>query len=114
MGGEEGMVVGEEGTMVGEDGEWDNNNDNNNNFNIPSSVTLGMASVLIGAAGAFADLIVPTPNLSMPKKVLGLKMPPLHIDDNFVIPIVTGFCASLVCKWLEIDEEVKFKKFLLL
>lgn len=51
------------------------------------------ASLLLGLAGAFADLAVPTPVLTMPKKVLGVPVPPFHVDDNFVVPIFSGWAC---------------------
>ncbi|GMI13668.1 hypothetical protein TrLO_g8576 [Triparma laevis f. longispina] len=59
----------------------------------PTTPILLLASALVGMAGAFADLAVPTPTLSVPKnaKLLGVKIPPFHIDDNFVVPIFTAF-----------------------
>ena len=61
----------------------------------PTTAVLLVASTLVGMAGAFADLAVPTPTLSVPKnaKVLGVKIPPFHIDDNFVVPIFTAFAV---------------------
>jgi len=52
------------------------------------------ASAALGLAGAFADLAVPTPAITMPKKVLGVRVPPFHIDDNFVVPIFSGFACT--------------------
>jgi dolichol kinase len=53
-------------------------------------------SLLLGLAGAFADLAVPTPALTMPKKVLGMPVPPFHVDDNFVVPVVAGFACTKI------------------
>mmetsp|Transcript_28164 Transcript_28164/g.51312 ORF Transcript_28164/g.51312 Transcript_28164/m.51312 type:complete len:201 (-) Transcript_28164:268-870(-) len=52
------------------------------------------ASLLLGLAGAFADLAVPTPALTMPKKVFGIPVPPFHVDDNFVVPIFSGWACT--------------------
>ena len=78
----------------------------------PSNGKLAALSVLTGAAGSFADLIVPTPNIKMPDKVWGVKMPPLHVDDNFVIPLVTAGVVELFTRWLNVDGETKFSDFL--
>jgi dolichol kinase len=53
-------------------------------------------SLLLGLAGAFADLAVPTPALTLPKKVLGVPVPPFHVDDNFVVPVVAGFACTKI------------------
>lgn len=50
-------------------------------------------SLALGMAGAFADLIVPTPNLTIPKTVCGVKVPPFHLDDNIVVPILSGWAC---------------------
>jgi dolichol kinase len=49
-----------------------------------------VASVALGSAGALADLAVPTPALTLPHTVCGVRVPPFHVDDNFVVPIVSG------------------------
>jgi dolichol kinase len=54
------------------------------------------ASFALGLAGAFADLAVPTPAMTLPKKILGVRVPPFHLDDNFVVPIVSGFAATKI------------------
>jgi dolichol kinase len=54
------------------------------------------ASFALGIAGAFADLAVPTPAVTLPKKILGVRVPPFHLDDNFVVPIVSGFAATKI------------------
>ena len=43
---------------------------------------IAAASLVLGMAGAFADLCVPSPALTMPKKICGVPMPQLHVDDN--------------------------------
>lgn len=53
-------------------------------------------SLLLGLAGAFADLAVPTPALTMPKKVMGVPVPPFHVDDNFVVPIFSGWACTKI------------------
>lgn len=60
----------------------------------PLATQIFGASAALGLAGAFADLAVPTPAITMPKKVLGVRVPPFHIDDNFVVPIFSGFACS--------------------
>lgn len=72
------------------------------------------ASLLLGFAGAFADLAVPTPALTMPKKVLGIPVPPFHLDDNFVVPIFSGWACTKIFAlmgWedgLELAEHIIF------
>ena len=48
-------------------------------------------SLALGAAGALADLMVPTPALTLPKTVCGVRVPPFHLDDNVVVPILSGW-----------------------
>ena len=60
--------------------------------------TIGKQTVLaislaLGAAGALADLMVPTPALTLPKKVCGVRVPPFHLDDNVAIPILSGWAC---------------------
>lgn len=55
------------------------------------------ASFMLGLAGSFADLCVPTPALTLPKKVWGIgPLPPLHVDDNFVVPIVSAYACTKI------------------
>jgi dolichol kinase len=61
-----------------------------------SQTALLAASFALGLAGAFADLAVPTPAVTLPKKILGCRVPPFHLDDNFVVPIVSGFAATKI------------------
>lgn len=64
--------------------------------------TIFLASLALGVAGAFADLIVPTPALTLPKKVYGVRVPPFHVDDNFIVPVVSGWaCVQIfrLCNW---------------
>ena len=58
--------------------------------------SLLIASLALGVAGAFADLAVPTPAVVMPNKILGVKVPPFHIDDNFVVPIFSGWACTKI------------------
>ena len=70
------------------------------------------ASLALGVAGAFADLAVPTPALTMPKKVLGFPVPPLHVDDNFVVPILSAFACTKIFDALGWPRELELGKFL--
>jgi dolichol kinase len=67
-----------------------------------TSKTIVMASLALGLAGAFADLIVPTPSLTLPKKVCGVSVPPFHVDDNCIVPILSGLACQQIfrhCHW---------------
>lgn len=74
--------------------------------------TLLGASLALGSAGALADLAVPTPALVLPKHVhvFGKKMrvPPFHLDDNFVVPVVSGYAAAFVLKMLGAQKLAKW------
>jgi len=63
-------------------------------LSIPSNAIILGASFGLGLAGAFADLAVPTPALTLPKKICGVKAPPFHVDDNFVVPIFSAFACT--------------------
>jgi len=52
------------------------------------------ASLALGVAGAFADLLVPTPPFTLPKRLFGLTLPPFHIDDNLLVPIVSAYACT--------------------
>jgi dolichol kinase len=80
----------------------------------PAKSTLALASLAFGLAGAFADLAVPTPVLTLPKRILGRRVPPFHVDDNFVVPIFSGFACTQVFKALGWDLNLELSKFLLL
>lgn len=71
------------------------------------------ASLALGFAGAFADLAVPTPALTMPKRVCGVRVPPFHVDDNFVVPIVSGYACTQVFKALGWPHDLHLSKFVL-
>lgn len=71
------------------------------------------ASLLLGLAGAFADLAVPTPALTMPKKVLGIPVPPFHVDDNFVVPIFSGWACSKIFDLVGWDEGLELAKHII-
>lgn len=68
------------------------------------------ASLLLGLAGAFADLAVPTPALTMPKRVLGMPVPPFHVDDNFVVPIFSGFACTKIFRLVGWDDGLELAK----
>jgi len=73
------------------------------------------ASLALGFAGAFADLAVPTPAVVMPKKVWGVPVPPLHVDDNFVVPIVSAWACEKVFATLHWKKDaVRLATFVLL
>uniref|UniRef100_A0A6U5JUM7 Phosphatidate cytidylyltransferase n=1 Tax=Grammatophora oceanica TaxID=210454 RepID=A0A6U5JUM7_9STRA len=69
------------------------------------------ASLALGMAGAFADLAVPTPALVMPEKVFGVRVPPFHVDDNFVVPIFAGFAATHIFKALSCPTDFTLAPF---
>ncbi|KAL7472726.1 hypothetical protein ACHAXS_014040 [Conticribra weissflogii] len=70
-------------------------------------------SLLLGLAGAFADLAVPTPALTMPKKVCGVPVPPFHVDDNFVVPIFSGFACTKIFNWYGWDNGLELAKHII-
>lgn len=68
--------------------------------------SLATASIALGLAGAFADLCVPTPALTMPKKIFGVPVPPFHVDDNVVVPILSGYACTKIFEslgWTSVD-----------
>ena len=75
--------------------------------------SLVLASLLLGMAGSFADLAVPTPALVMPKKVLGIPVPPFHVDDNFVVPIFSGWACTRIFKILAWDDGLELAKHII-
>jgi dolichol kinase len=75
--------------------------------------SLVLVSLLLGLAGAFADLAVPTPALTMPKKVLGVPVPPFHVDDNFVVPIVAGFACTKIFDLVGWDSGLELAKHII-
>mmetsp|Transcript_9656 Transcript_9656/g.18126 ORF Transcript_9656/g.18126 Transcript_9656/m.18126 type:complete len:462 (+) Transcript_9656:111-1496(+) len=79
---------------------------------VTSPASIAMASVLLGLAGSFADLCVPTPALTMPKEVCGVPMLPFHVDDNVVVPIFSGFMCTKIFEYLQWIEPVTLTKFL--
>ena len=62
----------------------------------PTQQTLLLASTLLGLSGAFADLAVPTPTWTLPKRIKGVKVPPLGVDDNFVVPVFAGWACQII------------------
>mmetsp|Transcript_39544 Transcript_39544/g.55724 ORF Transcript_39544/g.55724 Transcript_39544/m.55724 type:complete len:411 (+) Transcript_39544:66-1298(+) len=60
---------------------------------VPKS-SLVFVSFALGLAGAFADLAVPTPALMLPRRLCGVDLPPFHVDDNFVVPIFSGYACK--------------------
>lgn len=62
-----------------------------------SKPTVLAISFALGLAGAFADLMVPTPAWTLPKTVCGVRVPPFHLDDNIVVPILSGWaCVKIL------------------
>lgn len=75
--------------------------------------SVALASIALGLAGAFADLCVPTPALTMPKKIMGIPMPAFHVDDNVVVPIVSGYACTKIFERLGWTQGVDLAKFIL-
>eukprot|EP00551_Chaetoceros_affinis_P004792 CAMPEP_0203662476 /NCGR_PEP_ID=MMETSP0090-20130426/431_1 /ASSEMBLY_ACC=CAM_ASM_001088 /TAXON_ID=426623 /ORGANISM="Chaetoceros affinis, Strain CCMP159" /LENGTH=524 /DNA_ID=CAMNT_0050525267 /DNA_START=653 /DNA_END=2227 /DNA_ORIENTATION=- len=75
--------------------------------------SVALASIALGLAGAFADLCVPTPALTMPKKIMGIPMPRFHVDDNVVVPIVSGYACTKIFEKLGWMHGVDLAKFIL-
>lgn len=80
---------------------------------VPTQKALIAASVALGIAGSLADLSVPTPSLTLPKKVCGVKVPPFHVDDNFVVPLFSALACTKIFDYLGFGEVV-LSKFLFL
>lgn len=76
-------------------------------------LNVALASIALGLAGAFADLCVPTPALTMPKKIMGIPMPRFHVDDNVVVPIVSGYACTKIFECLGWTSGVEVAKFIL-
>ncbi len=73
-------------------------------------------SLALGAAGALADLMVPTPALTLPKKVCGVSVPPFHLDDNVVVPVLSGWACVHIFRMAGIaipPAELKLAKYLI-
>jgi len=79
----------------------------------PTVQVMMLTSLLVGMAGAFADLAVPTPTLSIPKgyKVMGVRVPPFHVDDNVVVPVFAGFATTRILEVMGI-EGMKLARFM--
>lgn len=74
--------------------------------------SLAIASIVLGLAGAFADLCVPTPSLVMPEKIMGVSMPRFHVDDNVVVPIFSGYACTKLFSTLGWSHTVNLAKFI--
>jgi len=67
------------------------------NENLPGGIkSIMLASLALGVSGAFADLLVPTPPFTLPRSLFGLKLPPFHIDDNLLVPIVSAYVCTKI------------------
>ena len=77
-----------------------------------SRQSLLVASMALGLAGAFADLAVPTPTLTLPKKVWGVSVPPFHVDDNFVVPVVSGYACRKLFEYMKWSPDLALGKYL--
>jgi dolichol kinase len=75
--------------------------------------SLILASAALGLAGAFADLAVPTPAWTLRKKIFGVPVPPFHLDDNFVVPIFSGFACTKILEYVGWSQSLALSKFLL-
>jgi dolichol kinase len=80
---------------------------------LAKSVVLSV-SLLLGVAGALADLMVPTPALVLPKKILGVRVPPFHIDDNMVVPLFSAFACSRVFAWYGLPQDFALTKWMVI
>lgn len=74
---------------------------------------IAIASIALGLAGAFADLCVPTPALTMPKKICGVGMPPFHVDDNIVVPIFSAYACTKIFASLGWTSGVELSKLII-
>ena len=77
-----------------------------------SQQALLKASLALGLAGAFADLAVPTPPLTLPKKVLGVTVPPFHVDDNVVVPVFSGWACTKIFQALSFPGDLLLAKWI--
>ena len=80
---------------------------------VPGRQALLAASVALGLAGSLADLSVPTPSLTLPKRVCGVRVPPFHVDDNFVVPLFSALACTQIFDFMGFGEVV-LSKFLFL
>ena len=76
-------------------------------------VSILLASVILGMAGSLADLAVPTPALVMPKEIGSVPVPPLHLDDNFVVPLVSGLVGTWMVQAMAWQTNLQLSPFLL-
>jgi dolichol kinase len=74
------------------------------NVLLTSRSVIVKVSLLLGLAGALADLAVPTPALVLPKKILGVRVPPFHVDDNMVVPIFSALACTKVFDYYGIAD----------
>lgn len=72
-----------------------------------------LASLALGAAGSLADLAVPTPAVGLPSKCCGIPLPPLSVDDNFVVPIVSGFACMKIFNHLGWSQGLELSKYII-
>mmetsp|Transcript_18648 Transcript_18648/g.46156 ORF Transcript_18648/g.46156 Transcript_18648/m.46156 type:complete len:401 (+) Transcript_18648:66-1268(+) len=72
------------------------------------------ASFALGLAGAFADLAVPTPTLTLPKRIRGVRVPPFHVDDNLVVPVFAGYACKKIFEALQWSADLDLAKFLVI
>lgn len=77
-----------------------------------SRAGIAVVSALLGLAGSFADLCVPTPALTMPEKIGGVSMLPFHVDDNVVVPIFSGYVCTKIFEYLGWTRGLDLTKFL--
>ncbi|CAJ1955167.1 unnamed protein product [Cylindrotheca closterium] len=72
------------------------------------------ASLALGLAGAFADLAVPTPTLTLPKRIRGVSVPPFHVDDNLVVPVFAGYACKKIFEAFQWSVDLDLAKFLVI
>jgi len=75
--------------------------------------TVFVASFALGLAGAFADLIVPTPALELPEQIWGVKVPPFHLDDNLIVPVLSGFACVYILQMAGLPVDISLSKYLI-
>ena len=78
-------------------------------------ISLLVASLGLGMAGALADLAVPTPAVTVPSKIFGLgPIPPFHVDDNLVVPVFSAYACTRIFRALGWDSErLELARFIL-
>lgn len=69
---------------------------------------IALASLALGAAGSLADLAVPTPSVTLPSKHF-----PLSIDDNFVVPVLSGFACTKIFNHLRWSHDLELAKYII-